>query len=648
MANQIAEFFARIFLKNEISPELDKIIDELLHLNKVIESSKHPEMLVQEKQRAEELTKAFTNAGGKAEDLAQILTYKGSEGVRKFSDEVETLNTNSYNNFRAIGQMDRVTREFASGGLTTGLNGLTMFGNSLTRLAVQEGGFKNAISGLAGAFTGPSGLVLGLSAVVGLFELYEKNVKKSTDLNEAFIKSLNDINKKLYEIAGGSQAKLATGSVLAELITDSSKDIETRKAALNELKKVFQDSKELDKLDINSKEANNKQLLMYAINRAAIQDFDINAQKNYEEQLKTAYTERKRLEDQATKDLAAPKKDIFVQNTSGQAYIKTVAQQNESINQQLKSDLAKKDALINSLRKQNAEYIIESSKFGRTGDKKETKTQKDNALDEYIKAIKTDRLLAEDKLKAAMSKQDTSIIFGGTPEEVAAAERKRIAGIETLLKPIIERMSSAEGFGGMLMKNASTLAPQIKADDAEQKRKSNEAIQSLKEQEQAYKSFAKTLSMDVTNALKSAYDAMQHGENPLKVLGDAFAQMAEQIALAIIQASIFEAILNAFPELKAVFAAIGMIGGGIPITKNATGGITNGPSFGLIGEAGPEAIMPLSKLGNVMSNSFSAGAMNGNGAGGGGQFVLRGQDLLVALSRTQKASNLKGQSISLA
>ena len=36
------------------------------------------------------------------------------------------------------------------------------------------------------------------------------------------------------------------------------------------------------------------------------------------------------------------------------------------------------------------------------------------------------------------------------------------------------------------------------------------------------------------------------------------------------------------------------------------------------------------------------------GGGGGGTFVLRGQDLLLSVNRAQKASNLKGQNISLA
>jgi hypothetical protein len=38
----------------------------------------------------------------------------------------------------------------------------------------------------------------------------------------------------------------------------------------------------------------------------------------------------------------------------------------------------------------------------------------------------------------------------------------------------------------------------------------------------------------------------------------------------------------------------------------------------------------------------------GAAGGGGGQFVLKGQDLLLATNRAQKASNLKGQNISLA
>jgi hypothetical protein len=63
--------------------------------------------------------------------------------------------------------------------------------------------------------------------------------------------------------------------------------------------------------------------------------------------------------------------------------------------------------------------------------------------------------------------------------------------------------------------------------------------------------------------------------------------------------------------------------------------------MGLVGEYpgaqnNPEVIAPLDKLKSMI------------GGGGGGTFVLRGQDLLLATNRAQKASNLKGQIISLA
>jgi hypothetical protein len=75
--------------------------------------------------------------------------------------------------------------------------------------------------------------------------------------------------------------------------------------------------------------------------------------------------------------------------------------------------------------------------------------------------------------------------------------------------------------------------------------------------------------------------------------------------------------------------------------KFANGGIISGPTMGLMGEypgasANPEVVAPLDKLKDMI------------GGGGGGTFVLKGQDLLLSVNRAQKASNLKGQNINLA
>jgi len=79
--------------------------------------------------------------------------------------------------------------------------------------------------------------------------------------------------------------------------------------------------------------------------------------------------------------------------------------------------------------------------------------------------------------------------------------------------------------------------------------------------------------------------------------------------------------------------------GNIPAFAN--GGIISGPTMGLMGEypgakSNPEVVAPLDKLKDLI------------GGGGGGTFVLRGQDLLLSVNRAQKASNIKGQTISLA
>ena len=65
---------------------------------------------------------------------------------------------------------------------------------------------------------------------------------------------------------------------------------------------------------------------------------------------------------------------------------------------------------------------------------------------------------------------------------------------------------------------------------------------------------------------------------------------------------------------------------GVGIPALAKGGIVTGPTLALIGEAGPEAVVPLDKLGGMGANR--------------GEFTLRGQDLVLALNR---ADNFKSR-----
>lgn len=77
------------------------------------------------------------------------------------------------------------------------------------------------------------------------------------------------------------------------------------------------------------------------------------------------------------------------------------------------------------------------------------------------------------------------------------------------------------------------------------------------------------------------------------------------------------------------------------IPKFAAGGIVSGPTMGLMGEypgakSNPEVIAPLNKLQGMLDQG------NGGTTNLSGEFVLRGQDLVVALARAEKQRNRIG------
>jgi hypothetical protein len=148
---------------------------------------------------------------------------------------------------------------------------------------------------------------------------------------------------------------------------------------------------------------------------------------------------------------------------------------------------------------------------------------------------------------------------------------------------------------------------------------------------------ADTLSNYTANAFMNLYSAMQQGMSIGEALKNVFVGIAEQIAFAAVKAAAFTAILNLIPGMQGVSEALGGFKGMFKrFLGLANGGIVTGPTLAMVGEGNEsEAVMPLSKLGNLMNNTFNAGAMASNGGNGNGEFILRGQDLVLALNRSE-------------
>ena len=157
---------------------------------------------------------------------------------------------------------------------------------------------------------------------------------------------------------------------------------------------------------------------------------------------------------------------------------------------------------------------------------------------------------------------------------------------------------------------------------------------------QQYEKYAEVISTTLTEGFMTMFDAMATGENPLEALGNYVGDLVKKLAEAAIQAAIFQGIMMLLNPAGAA-AGGGFFGSFKKILGFAEGGVVSQPTIAMVGEGGQsEAIMPLNKLGNMMNSTFAAGAMSGTG-GGNGQFVLKGNDLVLALQRSNYSLNLR-------
>ena len=156
--------------------------------------------------------------------------------------------------------------------------------------------------------------------------------------------------------------------------------------------------------------------------------------------------------------------------------------------------------------------------------------------------------------------------------------------------------------------------------------------------------------MSVVNpAIDSLFTALENGTNVGQALGDMFKKLAEDIAKAAIKALIFQVILNAVSggtagKIESVGGILGSILGG----GHAKGGVVTGPQGGHIELLhGTEAILTPAQMSGLVRNSMNAGAITSMGNSSQqqdaqqGEFTLRGNDLVLALQRSNYSLNLR-------
>jgi hypothetical protein len=271
-------------------------------------------------------------------------------------------------------------------------------------------------------------------------------------------------------------------------------------------------------------------------------------------------------------------------------------------------------------------------------DKESYYTLKINAISDAVKKLAG---LTTGEAKTALASLRQELSATKVEEALGLLEKRRKGGAAASGERALDPERTARAMA-MLDKEANAIFIKGEIDKGKEVRKL------LKIQEKDYEHFASTIANTATNSIMGLWDAMERGQNISDSIGEMFQNLTKQIAEAVIQAAIFAGILSLISG--------GASGGGVSffsafkgILGLASGGVATGPTLAMIGEGSEsEAVLPLSKLGNMLQGSFNAGSMTNNNIAQNGQFVLRGQDLLLAVNRSQKASNIKGQSISLA
>ena len=568
------------------------------------------------------LTKNIDNLKGRI----NILTQEANKLGRPMGDA-----TNALTNFSRIAQ----DAPYGMIGITNNLNPML---ESFQRLAATEGGTKKALQSMAAGLTGPAGIGIALAVVSSLVVAFGDDIGLFIDKATGGSASLREFANSFT----GAKSAFSDAYIQIENVNSAFEKFRngtlSKKDALDEynnsLGKVYgttKDIAEAEKLFID----NQDNYVKAALYRAAAQ---IALKKASEEAFK-------QLEAQNAPQ-NANKGSLFMGEglgafalsklTGGPAITATDIIGSQAIAKKAKEQ----EGVFKSIFKVFQELANEQDKLATHSKTFGQEIDKSDPFKEYSVNLKYElqkTLNDMEKYRNAFEKLDLKPILTIYNPEQDKIDDKRKQYFNKKNKELLDETKKSGHLGDFLEKDARKKAENYAIEDKK-----------LKELTNSYENFANMLANNVTNGLMSAFDAMAAGESPLEAIGQMFINIAKNIAAAVIQATIFEAILTAFPELKAIFATSGALMSAFGGTKLASGGITNGASIAMIGEAGPEAVMPLSKLSSFLNTSFNAGAMSSGNSSNGGQFVLRGQDLLLAVNRSQKASNIKGQSISLA
>jgi hypothetical protein len=611
---------------DQLQAELQKAQNQLRQFESQLKKSTNTAEITNLNKQIDNLNKSITNL------------QSGMKGVAKPAADATQSITN----------LSRIAQDAPYGfmGIANNINPML---ESFQRLQKETGSAGGALKAMVAGITGPAGIGLAVGVATSLLTVFSKEIanffKGPSEKLKEFREELKKVNDDVYKIVGGAQANRAVGLNLVNVIAGGTPA--QQQEALKALKALYRDSKEIHDL----KMTNDKAYLIHLVNVASKQEELAGKEKNNVDGLKLLYEQRKKIEDEVAKKQAAQRAPTSLDIGMGQRQTLTPEQQamflatmKKDVAESYKTTLANIDSQIKSYVSREGTFIEQITGFDTPGKSSKSKTSVADAAkiaeSNEVKQLKTEL----SKMKSRRDKaREIGLDYVSTyedPEEKQQKEDKKTARFNKFVKSELKG-AAGEGMNG---KKSKVI------EDLEKERELQLAnIALAAEKQKSYERFAETVSSTLTNSIMGLWNAFEQGKSVGEALSNMFMDLAKQIAAAAIKAAIFTTIMNVIaPGTGAAVGGAFSGGGGMglgmfgSLLGLADGGVVTKPTLAMVGEGNQhEAVMPLSKLGNMMNNTFNAGAMAGNGGAGSGQFTLRGSDLVLALNRSNYSLNLR-------
>jgi hypothetical protein len=520
-------------------------------------------------------------------------------------------------------------------------------------------GIQNNLPALVGGIAGMTGVIyLAASAVIALYTAYDMGAFKSKAATEAAkarteqLKKEKDASDSLYRSTANEAVQVTS---LIAVIKNETETRNRKFSALEQLKKINPEIFNGLVLEKNAVIGLDQAYIKYIDSLRTILTIKIK-----QAELEGIIEKRLKAEgvtlSQEEKDLQATGKAL---NANRISRATDQQQRKESTDQQVKE--AKSQVLINGLKQQEVDILrqIQSlssgvkvttveDKAGAAKNKKDLKDYQDNLK-------KTDKLMSEMRKRAALGmNQGTSPIADSFDQDIKNAEKEEQDRLAFQIRNQAERskktlalikdqyrieVSEAEGSYEKIKIAQDNMAANLNAafmDNTLTNEDRHKAFINLTlEQTKAAVQNAKELmaqtvqiGIGIMNALGPALDLLlEKGESLGDVLTRAFQDIIKKLIKVAISAAIAVAIMSLIPGLiqpgKGLATFGNLIGSGMGMGANLFGG----------GGTGADASKATNAINTIQSNS--------SGSQNGGSFTLKGQDLVLALNRSESSLKLR-------